>query len=492
MVKDIYAGSGSADPSWIVMLDPLGGTRVPTGDVSTCIFVAEDGVLGRELWKSDGTSSGTSLVLDINPGAASSHPSHLTFFDMFVYFSADDGEYGYELWRTDGTPSGTTMVFDLCKGYCSGAPGFFSASFIAPLLAPQPERLFFTANPGVEGRELWTVDSTPNTAGVTVAVHRAFEDTTTDIDLDETRHLLDYPVRLQQYRGSLYWSGNEGLDPDTKRPRGGTYGGPSRNGTWSAIVVNDVDMGPNQHMTVHVSAGKGTLSLARTDGLVFFTGSGTNDPEMSFQGTLNDVNLAFEWLTYDTVLNENGPDAITIVVNDTGQTGAHGNAHVTTNTIDVWIDAENDAPVVTAAVNNAVNNGVAQATRDLDNLLPVITVDDIDVGDAPLEITLRVRYGRVTLNSLRGLSFGGHRGHGTGVMDRQLVFYGDLRAVNDALRGMQYICRSVADACVSNTDAITVQVRDLDQGGDNGLTTKFIMDVVIREPTIDEVQGSSV
>jgi hypothetical protein len=119
-------------------------------------------------------------------------------------------------------------------------------------------------------------------------------------------------------------------------------------------------------------------------------------------------------------------------------------------------------------------------------------VDDIDVGDAPLEITLRVRYGRVTLNSLRGLSFGGHRGHGTGVMDRQLVFYGDLRAVNDALRGMQYICRSVADACVSNTDAITVQVRDLDQGGDNGLTTKFIMDVVIREPTIDEVQGSSV
>jgi hypothetical protein len=219
-----------------------------------------------------------------------------------------------------------------------------------------------------------------------------------------------------------------------------------------------------------------------------FPFSGTNDPEMSFQGTLNDVNLAFEWLTYDTVLNENGPDAITIVVNDTGQTGAHGNAHVTTNTIDVWIDAENDAPVVTAAVNN----GVAQATRDLDNLLPVITVDDIDVGDAPLEITLRVRYGRVTLNSLRGLSFGGHRGHGTGVMDRQLVFYGDLRAVNDALRGMQYICRSVADACVSNTDAITVQVRDLDQGGDNGLTTKFIMDVVIREPTIDEVQGSSV
>ena len=66
------------------MLDPFGSTRVPSGDVTTCLFVANGGTLGRELWKSDGTSSGTSLVLDINPGSASSNPSHLTFFDMYV------------------------------------------------------------------------------------------------------------------------------------------------------------------------------------------------------------------------------------------------------------------------------------------------------------------------------------------------------------------------------------------------------------------------
>ena len=80
-------------------------------------------------------------------------------------------------------------------------------------------------------------------------------------------------------------------------------------------------------------------------------------------------------------------------------------------------------------------------------------------------------------NSLRSLSFGGVRGHGTGVMDRTMVFYGDLRSVNDALRGMQYICRSVADDCVSGKDSITIQVRDLDSGGDNDLTTKFQMEV---------------
>lgn len=45
----------------------------------TMSFTADDGVHGRELWKSDGTRSGTVLVKDINPGArdactAKGHP----------------------------------------------------------------------------------------------------------------------------------------------------------------------------------------------------------------------------------------------------------------------------------------------------------------------------------------------------------------------------------------------------------------------------------
>ena len=34
-----------------------------------CIFSANDGVTGQELWKSDGTDAGTVLVKDINPGS---------------------------------------------------------------------------------------------------------------------------------------------------------------------------------------------------------------------------------------------------------------------------------------------------------------------------------------------------------------------------------------------------------------------------------------
>ena len=44
----------------------------------TLFFRANDGTSGFELWKSDGTANGTSLVKDINNGASTSWPNMLT------------------------------------------------------------------------------------------------------------------------------------------------------------------------------------------------------------------------------------------------------------------------------------------------------------------------------------------------------------------------------------------------------------------------------
>src|SRR5262245_35420111 len=75
-------------------------------------FVAEDGIHGRELFVSDGTTAGTALVKDIFPGPTSSQIRFLTPFGNRVVFTADDGAHGFELWITDGTASGTNLVKD--------------------------------------------------------------------------------------------------------------------------------------------------------------------------------------------------------------------------------------------------------------------------------------------------------------------------------------------------------------------------------------------
>jgi ELWxxDGT repeat protein len=51
-----------------------------------------------ELWRTDGTTAGTKLVMDIDPTGSSS-PESLTNVGGTLYFSADDGSRGRELWR---------------------------------------------------------------------------------------------------------------------------------------------------------------------------------------------------------------------------------------------------------------------------------------------------------------------------------------------------------------------------------------------------------
>src|SRR5215469_10132308 len=56
------------------------------------------------------------MVLDINTTPLSSTPSWLVAIGSTIYFSADDGVHGSELWKTDGTAAGTVMIKDINPG----------------------------------------------------------------------------------------------------------------------------------------------------------------------------------------------------------------------------------------------------------------------------------------------------------------------------------------------------------------------------------------
>ena len=172
LVKDIDPGTAGSYP-W--QLTNVNGTLY---------FSANDGTHGLELWKSDGTAAGTIMVKDINPGTTTtwyshysgatydvtdqnSDPHNLTNVNGTLYFSANDGAHGYELWQSDGTAAGTTMVQDIYPGtYLYTSTGSYGAPLASATLpnSSSPSNLtnlngtlLFTANDGVHGNELWVL-----------------------------------------------------------------------------------------------------------------------------------------------------------------------------------------------------------------------------------------------------------------------------------------------------------------------------------------------
>ena len=119
-------------------------------------FSAYDGVHGRELWRYDGTQA--SLVADIVPGGqySSSNPSGLTVYRDKLYFCATDEVHGYELWSYDGTQA--SMVAEINPTPDPGNGDTFLMDSSPGGFVVFNDVLYFAADDGVHGRELWSYD----------------------------------------------------------------------------------------------------------------------------------------------------------------------------------------------------------------------------------------------------------------------------------------------------------------------------------------------
>lgn len=131
-----------------------------------------------------------SLLADIRSGAVGSRPRELVIVDGALFFTAEDGMSGRELWSSGGTHgTATSRLKDVRPGAATSNPR---------RLTRAGDKLFFTADDGVHGRELWVSDGT---AAGTVMVRDILPGS-----------FGSAPDHLVAFEDILYFAANDGVN----------------------------------------------------------------------------------------------------------------------------------------------------------------------------------------------------------------------------------------------------------------------------------------
>ncbi|AFM27223.1 hypothetical protein [Desulfomonile tiedjei] len=165
--NQLYFSAYDAGPYWKYDLwryDSVSGSVLAAGrnpsflfpcNLTVCndqLYFQATGALGDELWKYDWVTQSASLVADIYPGDGHSNPGSSDYWQGMVeyrgqlYFPADDGAHGIELWKYDPQSNTATLVYDLREG--------MYGSYLLHLVVYDDE-LYFCAYDDIHGRELW-------------------------------------------------------------------------------------------------------------------------------------------------------------------------------------------------------------------------------------------------------------------------------------------------------------------------------------------------
>lgn len=114
-------------------------------------FSGMNAAYGEELWVTDGTVAGTSLVADLYTGDDSSKPSEFISMNGDLYFFARHSTYGRELFKIEGSDGSVQLIRDVLPGTNDGVSVTVKTFVYNGLL-------YFTANDGTHGEELWVTD----------------------------------------------------------------------------------------------------------------------------------------------------------------------------------------------------------------------------------------------------------------------------------------------------------------------------------------------
>ncbi len=202
----------------------------------TLFFQANDGIGGNELWRSNGTAAGTFMVRNIadTPGSSdSSSPAYPAIMDGFMYFRANDGTTGAELWKSDGTDAGTMPVKDIWPGGSGSAPAY---------LTNVNGTLYFQAEDGVNDIQLWKSDGTGPGTVMVKEINPSGDSS---------------PTNLLNMNGVLFFSADDGANGRELWTSDGT-----NDGTFMVADINPAGSSSPGNLTVF----NNTLFFSANDG----------------------------------------------------------------------------------------------------------------------------------------------------------------------------------------------------------------------------------
>lgn len=144
-LRGLFVSDGTAAGTELIWTDGSGngtpfGSLWPTSYAGVVVFTAAVPERGEELMISEGSPATTRLLADLRPGAASSFPRDLRVAGDRLYFTADDGVHGRELWvmrATAGEPcvAGPTVLCLLAGRFSVSMTGAGGAAAARPLTA---------------------------------------------------------------------------------------------------------------------------------------------------------------------------------------------------------------------------------------------------------------------------------------------------------------------------------------------------------------------
>ena len=196
--KQLWRSDGTSEGTYPVYTFPNPETHrvssLMAGENRLFFTVQENHAdVNKQLWVSNGESGGTYLVKNFSSfsinAAVNIGYKNSAIIDDVIYFAAHEKETGRELWKSDGTEAGTQMIKDLTPGQNLRFDSLAASSDLRNFFSFQNQVYFIKRN--YENNQIWLTDGTEEGT-------RIINEYPHDYDLNQFVRLGDFMIFNQK------------------------------------------------------------------------------------------------------------------------------------------------------------------------------------------------------------------------------------------------------------------------------------------------------